>query len=330
MKIDTQETWSLELAEDEGSGALGHYLLLPRHVAGSWFAVDRETGRRLWSGVHAPPNGLLAATDDTLIGTEVRHHLQHQLKHLDRFGIYGLDLNSGAYLWRDDRSSPLHRLRHACERFFGLPTNHRDEPLAVSKGKVFTRRKRVLDGRTGEVLPPESAPAAEEPSRNGRDDPETRSRELLFQSVLPLDGSGIRLLRQFNPEDPLDHLTIRDCSRPPPGPGNLGAVDGSGALLWEHRPSAEEPGGLSRLAAFRIVGDHMILVDHLRPESGEKTVGLRVLDLQSGGTVQCFPLPVNSEAAATIEAADGRGILIGLAPDGPEGPSMLIHYGYQR
>lgn len=300
--IASRPVWTVALEPGEDGGENGHVWLLASAVAGCWFALDRADGRRRWRRrTVAGPNSIFAIEAGVLVGTHTSRAgaLHHQQ------GFSALDLADGRLLWRDEaRLSPRRVLRAAAD-LAGMRSRERDAPLAVHDGKLFTRRKRVLDLRTGRPLPHEPPPL-EEPPRSASD---ALSSELFFLGAAELPGTGVRVVRDFDPKHPLEHLEPRDCAHPERRELTFGAVDEAGHLLWENRP---ETGGRAISRNFfgsRLIGRSLVLVE-CDPSGGTAT--LRVLDALSGRTERLIPLGPTPGGLASLQDADDTGVLIGL------------------
>jgi hypothetical protein len=80
----------------------GHVHLLPCHVLGQWFCVDRETSRPLWEHAISPANAVSGVTDGVIIASQtvsIGPGTWHE-------GCYGIALDTGLPLWALDADAP--------------------------------------------------------------------------------------------------------------------------------------------------------------------------------------------------------------------------------
>ncbi|MBI3890328.1 MAG: hypothetical protein HY303_02210 [Candidatus Wallbacteria bacterium] len=295
MLLEQRPLWTAELQAGQHGGRLSHARLLPAAVVGCWFALERATGRRLWSAAGLDADEIFGVGDDIVLGTRV----SGAGATLETRGLWGVSLATGALLWRWPELGALAFAARAVRRLLGLAEPLSDGPLLLQGGRLYTRGRQVLDCRTGLVL---GGPAAAPCESAEEDADEEMSTELFFLRSVELPGTGTRLLRQFDSKDPMEHLRHERCSHPEPVAFNFGAVDVGGRLVWERRyDKARRP--VTNFFGSRLLGGRLLVVEH-SPDAH-----LVVLDPVTGEQEQAIALP---SASACIQSVDAHGVLLGL------------------
>ena len=126
----------------------GHVHLLPNHVVGQWFCVDRLSGQVKWQLNFGRPNTITAVNSDVIVASEMRSDGPWTAS----FGCYGICLDTGQLLWKSHRSGFWGRFVRLLDFVPGFTNDLRDTPHHVEDGKVYCQSGRVLDARTGQTL----------------------------------------------------------------------------------------------------------------------------------------------------------------------------------
>lgn len=294
MLLESGPSWRVELGAGEHGGRLSHARLLEGSVVGCWFGLERATGRRIWQASGCRADEIFGVAGTVVIGTRV----SGAGAALETRGIWGLSAETGRLLWEWPRSGAMERLSAGFRRLAGMRAQPADGPLLLQGERIYTRLRRMLDCQTGlaadgPVSAPEEAPG---------DPDQELTTELFFLRAVELGTSGARLLRQFDSKDPKEHLKHERCSHPEPVPFNYGAMDARGHVIWERRYGAgRRP--VTNFFGCRFMRGRLLVVELAQ------TPELVVLDPSTGVEEQVIGLPGQ---AACIQAADDRGVLLGL------------------
>ncbi|QDV56245.1 PQQ-like beta-propeller repeat protein [Rosistilla oblonga] len=116
-----------------------HVRLLTDKVVGQWFCLDRQTGAVLWER-NLRPDEIVDITDGVIVANERRRHSFSS----ERYGCYGVLLDTGKLLWTSNSSGLWEGLR----RLAGWM----DCPIYVADQRVYCRSGRVLDVKSGDLL----------------------------------------------------------------------------------------------------------------------------------------------------------------------------------
>lgn len=115
--------------------------LLPGHVLGQWFCLERSTGKLLWRQDFTVPNTVFAVRDDVIIASETRSDGPWTAN----VGIYGISPIDGEVIWRDGDKGFWANL-------FGLNLLGETAVEVRDNGEVVTQSGRVLDLKTGKKI----------------------------------------------------------------------------------------------------------------------------------------------------------------------------------
>jgi len=116
----------------------GHARLLPGHVLGMWFLIDRDSGAPLWQRAFDRPNHLVGVANQTIIASETVQVGCGWANH----GCFALSLATGELIWASHGDDGT------------------DSPTALVGDEVVCDRGRVLalrDGRLRRHIPREEA-----------------------------------------------------------------------------------------------------------------------------------------------------------------------------
>src|SRR3954470_22795843 len=126
----------------------GHVELLPHHVLGQWFCVDRATGRRAWERRFFRPNNVVGIADGVIVASEMRSDGPWTAD----FGCYGISLESGRLLWTSHADGWWGRFVRMLDFVPGFTNELRDAPVDVTGCRCTCGSGRVLDVRTGHTV----------------------------------------------------------------------------------------------------------------------------------------------------------------------------------
>lgn len=126
----------------------GHVHLLPNHVVGQWFCVDRASGQVKWQRNFFRPTTIDAVTSGVIVAREMRSDGPWTAS----FGCYGISLDAGRLLWTSHGSGLWGSIVRLLDFVPGYTNELRDTPHHVEDGKVFCQSGRVLDVKTGRFL----------------------------------------------------------------------------------------------------------------------------------------------------------------------------------
>ena len=127
--------------------------LLPDRVLGTWFTLERDTGKLCWRVTHEGPNLVVGIDRDVVIATQMNSGGPWSAAS----GTFAISLESGALLW-----SRAHDLPQGLAGLLLRPLGvvYDDPPRQVTEGEVLTSRGVVLETRTGKPLRRVAPPVA--------------------------------------------------------------------------------------------------------------------------------------------------------------------------
>src|SRR5689334_17848721 len=73
----------------------GHVHLMPHHVLGQWFCVERESGRVLWDRKVSEADSVIGVSEGVIIATETR--MSGPCTYT--YGVFAIALETGEMLW---------------------------------------------------------------------------------------------------------------------------------------------------------------------------------------------------------------------------------------
>lgn len=126
----------------------GHVHLLPHHVVGQWFCLERTTGSPKWQRTFFRPNTIRAFDSGVIVASEMRSDGPWTAD----FGCYGISLEKGRLLWTSHGSGFWGRIVRLLDFLPGFTNELRDSPHHVEDGKLFCNSGRVIEVKTGKLL----------------------------------------------------------------------------------------------------------------------------------------------------------------------------------
>jgi hypothetical protein len=115
-------------------------------IIGQWFVLDAETGKESWARRFRRPNTVQGVARDVIVASEMRSDGPWTVD----YGIYGIDAKTGALLWTNHGRGFRDTLCRGLDYVPGFTNELRDSPEHIVGKYLLTRRKRVLDIRTGQ------------------------------------------------------------------------------------------------------------------------------------------------------------------------------------
>lgn len=282
-----------------------HVHLLPDHVVGEWFCVERPTGRFLWQSKLYRPDTIFAVDSGVIVATELRSDGPWTLY----FGCYGISLDSGALIWASHGSGIRGVLARICDLIPGCTNELRDAPVYVQDGQVFCNSGRVIDVKTGHFLKMLTPDIVYSHKKTPSD------RYQFYSSDRLAMGEGIVLEEDLR-------LRYERIVEPQNGVLKFVANNSAGEVLWTF--STEMLGRQidGNLHSWRLVPPFLYLVvsngPRHRPHPSRKHWVLPnptlwhfvTLDLATGKVLQDFSLGNEKQEECRIEDMDDHGILI--------------------
>lgn len=169
----------------------GHFHLLPQHVLGQWFCVERETGKPLWDQASPEWDSILGVSEGVIVATSVG--IRHPFS--GTFGAFGIALQTGELLWTSHYAQPSGKgLWGWISRL--IPVEFQDHAVGVRGSECFTRLRRVLDIHTGKEI------RREPKTKDWPEMWEDESPGWTLYRRNPVDCRGGRILRHGTPEKP--------------------------------------------------------------------------------------------------------------------------------
>jgi hypothetical protein len=284
----------------------GHVHLLREHALGQWCCVDRGTGRLLWERRLGRPNTIRGVTEGIIIASETRSDGPWTFD----FGIYGIELATGAVLWTSHGDGGWGRFLRALDAIPGFTNELRDSPQHVTGAICRTEKGRLLDVATGHTLrrPPDQRPTPLEPHCDAHRLFSTGETRLAELGTLLLGAPGRGPVKGWTAE----------------ARGRFFLETPDGTTLWqftvaEHRRFMEW-----NLGAFRLAGRFIYLVTADRPSTvprpgarpgvhmrnGPALHELWTLDVESGEVLQRIPLGSAPSHVCRMEDLDDRSLLV--------------------
>lgn len=324
MGLQPEALWTAPLQPGEGGGRHGHVRLLDEAVLGCWFSLERESGRRLWSGRPRRADRIVSVTGGSIVATQVCPTPHGE----EERGVYVFERATGRRAWSFLAPGWSGWVLALLDLIPGHPNPWRDAPLAVLEDCLVTRAGWVLDLADGAIVEKKRTSAAEAKgaSQAASSLPSNAdlSRQLYFQKIAPIGGEGDALLRELDPAEPLGCTRNRHCETYLGPRLNFGRVDSAGAILWLY-----EPGELGRAVqgnwyGSRVHAPHLFLLER----DVTNAFYLKALDLASGSVVLDRSLDGYPPGPPTIQDIDDRGLLLGFGSTTAEDLSALAFIPY--
>jgi len=278
----------------------GHARLLPGHVLGMWFLLDRDSGAPLWQRTFDRPNHLVGVSDQTIIASET---VQVGCGWANQ-GCFAISLATGELTWTSHGDDATDR-----------PTALVGDEVVCDSGRVLA----LQDGRLLRYIPHEEA--REIASRWHFARLQSPANELYFRSFRPRRGRGPNdwaiswgdagWLALKKTKGALSRDSLR-----------LTLTDDLGEPVWTF--DSTTTGYVINhynFCACRLVGSHFYVVAAERPNTLPApppdyvkriptTYHLLTVELQRGTIVQDLLLADHPITTCRIEDADERALII--------------------
>lgn len=286
----------------------GNVQLLPNHVLGQWFCVERESGGALWDRPVAQAESVVGVSEGVIIATESRTSGPGTYT----YGVFALSLETGELLWtshiaKSDRRGLVERI------FSALGVDTSDHARGVRGPECITAAGRVLDVHSGKELRRElPAEAVNWPAQWKHNSPAWK-----LYGRHPVDcGSGL-VLRHGLPGAP------KKEGVGPDGTFNLFLSDAQGRPLWSFDIAATGHHIRGNYFSYRLSGGFVYMVVSDRPQSvpiDPRKPGmvkdnpahyfLWVLDTNTGSIRQKIQITEKETTRCRLEDLDDRSALI--------------------
>jgi outer membrane protein assembly factor BamB len=284
----------------------GHVHLLPNHVLGQWFCVEREGGRVLWDRKVSAADSVIGVSEGVVIASETR--MSGPCTYT--FGVFAVSLDTGELLWTSHTAKGGTRgFAGALLSWFGIANE--DHATGVRGSECITAVGRVMDIHTGKevrrVTPTEDWPAfwkATSPAR------------ALYERH-PVDCGSGRILRHGLPGAP------KKVGGFPDGTFNLFLSDAEGRALWSfdiansgyHIRGNYFSYRYSNGCVYMMVSDRpqSVPIDPRKPlfvKDNPAQYFLWVLDVDTGQVCQKIRVTEAEATHCRIEDVDDRAVLV--------------------
>ena len=286
----------------------GHVHLLPDHVLGQWFCVQRQSGRMLWDRQVVEADSVIGVSEGVIIATEMRMSGPATYS----FGVFAISLETGELLWTSHYAGRGGRaLLKAAASWVGIDFS--DCATGVRGSECITAAGRVLDLHTGKELRLEAPSAGEKwPSLWTLKSPASE----LYRRHPVECGSG-RVLRHGLPGAP------KKEGVGPDGSFNLFLSDAQGRPLWSFDMAAtgHRIGGnyfsyrFSDGFVYMVVSDRpqTVPIDPRKPLIVKRNPAhyfLWVLDVETGKICQKVQISEEETTRCNLEDLDDRSVLV--------------------
>lgn len=304
--LDATATWTLA-SEKPLTQWYGHVHLLPDHVVGQWFCVERHSGHLLWQSKLRRANTFCGVDSGVIVASEMRSDGPWTAT----FGCYGISLDSGTLLWTSHGTGIRGVLARLFDFFPGFTNELRDTPHHVEDGQVFCESGRVLDVKTGRLLKKITSDTVQAHEKPSSIDWHFYNTGMEKDHSRIAVGNGL-FLRHAQEKEGMQRGVFK-----------LAADTEDGNLVWQL--SIEQLGRHidGNFYSYRLVPPfiYLILSDESRykPHPSQKHVVLPnptrwhlvTLDLATGEVLQDFPLGDQKIEECRIEDVNQYGLLIG-------------------
>jgi hypothetical protein len=278
----------------------GHVQLLPEHVLGQWFCIDRSTGRVLWERRMGRADTVCGVSQGVIVASETRSDGPWTAD----FGCYGISLESGQRLWTSHADGAWGHVLALLDRVPGFTNELRDVPTRVEGGECVCRSGRVLDVKTGKQVRRISREEAAFKSAAPTD------AEVLYEGRMRVRlGANRWLSRRAFKDEEIGGMHLK-----------LHVVDDDWKEVWKFSPG--ENGyysGESNFFSYRYQQGYVYMVvtdakvnQTPLPGGDMERVNFRVvtLDVGTGKIVQDVPIGDRAYAHCRIEDVDDTGMLV--------------------
>ncbi|MCA9213712.1 MAG: hypothetical protein KDB27_11630 [Planctomycetales bacterium] len=145
--ISNEPDWFFDSKTPVWTG-YGRVWLLPEHVLGSWYCVDRDTGNSKWTSNIRRANSIVGVAGKVVVASEIRSDGPWTLS----FGCYGVGLDSGKLLWTSHGDGRCGRLLRALDFIPAFTNELRDTAEFVVDSEIVCRSGRILDANSGKTI----------------------------------------------------------------------------------------------------------------------------------------------------------------------------------
>lgn len=286
----------------------GYIHLLPNHVVGQWFCVQRESGRVLWDRPLAEADSIVGVSEGVIIATESRTSGPGTYT----YGVFAISLETGELLWTSHIAKRDHRgLVETLFSAIGIDTS--DYAKGVRGSECITAVGRVLDLHSGKELRREPPSAAENWPAFWKASSPAKS---LYQRHPVECGLG-RMLRHGSPDAP------KKEGGHPDGTFNLFLSDAQGRPLWLFDIATTGHYIRGNYFSYRFGSGFIYMVVSDRPQSvpidtrkplfvkdNPAHYFLWVLDVVTGKICQKIRITGEETTRCNLEDLDERSVLV--------------------
>lgn len=285
----------------------GHVHLLPSHVVGQWFCVDRESGELSWQRTMFRPNTICGVDSGVIVASEMRSDDPWMAS----FGCYGISLENGKLLWTSHRNGFWGRITRLLDFVPGFTNELRDTAQRVQDGKVFFQNGRVVEIKTGQPL-----------QRFDREIVQSHQKQATMGSRFYSSG-----IEKDHPRISIGNgVFLRHAQTTPgfqSGVLKIAAETEAGELIWLFSPDQLSRRIDGNFYSYRLVLPFLYLVvsdeSRYKPHPTQEHCILPnptrwhfvTVDLVTGRVVQDFSLGDELLKECRIEDVDDHGLLIG-------------------
>jgi outer membrane protein assembly factor BamB len=286
----------------------GHVHLLPNHVLGQWFCVERESGQVLWDSPVAEADSVVGVSEGVIIATESRMSGPGTYT----YGVFAISLETGKLLWTSHFARRSGRgLLEAAANWFGIDTV--DYASGVRGSECITAAGRVLDLHSGKELRREPASAGESWPAFWKLKPPGWH----LYGRHPVECGSGRILRHGLPGAP------KKEGVGPDGTFNCFLSDAQGQPLWSFDLAGTGHHIRGNFFSYRLSDGFVYMVVSDRPQSvpidpakpmivkdNPAHYSLWVLEVDSGNICQKFRLTGEETTNCRLEDIDDRALLL--------------------
>ncbi len=284
----------------------GHVHLLPEHVLGQWFCVERASGRALWDRAVCQADSVLGVSEGVIIASETRMSGPCTYTH----GVFAIGLDTGEMLWTSHTSPSDGRgFVGALMKWFGIATE--DHAAGVRGSECITGQGRVLDVHTGRELRRES------PSEDWPAFWKAKSLASNLYSRHPVEIAPGKLLQHGLPEAQKKEGGFPD------GTFTLFLSDAQGSPFWSFDLAATGHHIRGNFYSYRYSNGYVYMVVSDRPQSvpvdlkkpmivkdNPANYFLWTLDAVTGQVCQKIPLTEQPTTHCRLEDLDDGALVV--------------------
>src|SRR5579862_3812035 len=286
----------------------GHVHLLPDHVLGQWFCVERQSGRMRWDRPVAKADSVIGVSEGVIIASEMRMSGPATYS----YGVFAISLETGELLWTSHFAGRGGRaFLKAVASWFGIDFS--DYAAGVRGSECITAAGRILDLHSGKELRLEPPSAGEKwPSFWTLKSPAWQ-----LYGRHPVDCGSCRILRHGLPGAP------KKEGVGPDGTFNLFLSDEQGRPLWSFdiATTGHHMGGnyfsyrFNDGFVYMVVSDRpqTVPIDPRQPLIVKRNpvhYFLWALDIETGEICQKVQISEEETTCCRIEDLDERSVLV--------------------